>query len=204
MSCLESLELSTISEDEVLGLQSISSPPEFIRILYLKGASREVAKLDSKASTPSQAKDFLVKVERFPTKSPSKSTLSVRAGLSYKVYDRVELHFERGFQKLEVLQLRDLDGLNSLVIDNGAMPLLRELQIGPSTQLKEMPSSIHHLRNLTTLRFVNMLKEFQRDVDPKNGQHYWIVKHIRDVLFSYKFGTRCGIYETHNLRVSPN
>ncbi|KAM1048478.1 hypothetical protein FF1_027622 [Malus domestica] len=185
-----------------LGLKNLKS--EDGRALLRFGASREVAKLDSKASTPSQAKDFLVKVERFPTKSPSKSTLSVRAGLSYKVYDRVELHFERGFQKLEVLQLRDLDGLNSLVIDNGAMPLLRELQIGPSTQLKEMPSSIHHLRNLTTLRFVNMLKEFQRDVDPKNGQHYWIVKHIRDVLFSYKFGTRCGIYETHNLRVSPN
>ncbi|RXI06932.1 hypothetical protein DVH24_026068 [Malus domestica] len=134
MSRLESLELSTISEDEVLDLQSISSPPEFIQILYLK----EVAKLNSKASTPSQAKYFLVKL-----------------GLSYKAYGGVELHFEWGFTKLEVLQLRDLERLNSLVINNGAMPLLRELQIGPSPQPKEMPSSIHHLPNLTTLHLVN-------------------------------------------------
>ncbi|KAM1262480.1 hypothetical protein ACFX13_028269 [Malus domestica] len=114
MSRLESLELSTISEDEVLDLQSISSPPEFIQILYLK-----------------------------------------ELGLSYKAYGGVELHFEWGFTKLEVLKLRDLEGLNSLVINNGAMPLLRELQIGPSPQPKEMPSSIHHLPNLTTLHLVN-------------------------------------------------
>ncbi|CAN6698080.1 unnamed protein product [Malus baccata var. baccata] len=197
-------ELSTISEDEVLGLQSISSPPEFIRILYLKGRLEKLPSWIPKLQHLVKLKIFWSRLRDSPLKALQNLPYRLELGLSYKVYDGVELHFERGFQKLEVLQLRDLDGLNSLVIDNEAMPLLRELEIGPSTQLKEMPSSIHHLRNLTTLHFVNMLNEFQRDVDPKNGQHYWVVKHIRDVLFSYKFGTRCGIYETHNLCVYPN
>ncbi|TQD81082.1 hypothetical protein C1H46_033353 [Malus baccata] len=189
---------------EKVGPKKLENPPEFIRIVYLKGRLEKLPSWIPKLQLLVKLKIFWSRLRDSPLKALQNLPYRLELGLLYKAYDGVELHFERGFQKLEVLQLRDLDGLNSLVIDNGAMPLLRELQIGPSPQLKEMPSSIHHLRNLTTLRFVNMLKEFQCDVDPKNGQHYWIVKHIRDVLFSYKFGTRCGIYETHNLRVSPN
>ncbi|KAM2500194.1 hypothetical protein PS1_042253 [Malus domestica] len=37
MNHLESLDLNAISEDEVLDLESISTPPEFIRSLYLRG-----------------------------------------------------------------------------------------------------------------------------------------------------------------------
>ncbi|KAM2281506.1 hypothetical protein ACFX1S_042098 [Malus domestica] len=76
-------------------------------------------------------------------------------------YDGGQLHFEEeGFQKLRYLGLRDMDGLNSLIIDKGVMPLLQEFHIGPSPQLKEVPSGIHHLRNLRYLGFYGMPKEF--------------------------------------------
>ncbi|CAN6569286.1 unnamed protein product [Malus baccata var. baccata] len=163
-----------------LGLKNLKR--EYGQALW---ASREVAKLDSKASTTCQATNFLVKL-----------------GFSYNAYDGVQLHFEGGFKELRVLKLKHLPRLNSLIIDNGAMPLLRELHIGPSPQLKEVPSGIQHLKNLSSLRFVDMPKEFRQHMDPNNGQHYWIVEHIQDVLFMYKFGPRCGVFETHALRDS--
>ncbi|KAM1820284.1 hypothetical protein ACFX11_001849 [Malus domestica] len=93
-------------------------------------------------------------------------------------------------------------GLNSLIIDDGVMPLLQEFRIGPSPQMNEVPSGIHHLRNLTYLHFYDMPKEFARQMDPKNGQHYWIVEHIQNVRFSYKVGPRWRVYEIHALRDS--
>ncbi|KAM2533259.1 hypothetical protein PS1_001773 [Malus domestica] len=82
------------------------------------------------------------------------------------------------------------------------MPLLQEFHIGPSPQLKEVPSGIHHLRKLRYLVFFDMPKEFERHMDPNNGLQHWIVEHIQDVRFSYKFGPRWGEYETHALRDS--
>ncbi|XP_021803484.1 disease resistance protein RPM1-like, partial [Prunus avium] len=202
MNHLESLEVSTISEDEVLDLQSISTPPQFIRLLYLKGHLEKLPSWISQLQHLVKLRIFWSRLRDSPLKALQNLPNLLELGISYKAYDGAQLHFEGGFQKLKVLQLRDLEGLKSLIIDNGVMPLLKELHIGPSPQLKEVPSSIHHLRNLTTLRFINMPKEFQRDVDPKNGQHFWIVEHVRDVIFSYKFGTKFGIYE--NFFIIPN
>uniref|UniRef100_A0A2N9G186 NB-ARC domain-containing protein n=1 Tax=Fagus sylvatica TaxID=28930 RepID=A0A2N9G186_FAGSY len=73
-----------------------------------------------------------------------------------------QLHFQKGgFPKLKILRLRHLNGLYSLMIDEGASPLLESLVIGPSPQLKEVPSGIQHLRNLKYLAFSNMPKEFE-------------------------------------------
>ncbi|KAM2030748.1 hypothetical protein ACFX1X_042294 [Malus domestica] len=113
-------------------------------------------------------------------------------------YDGVQLHFEEGgFQKLRELKLGEMGGLNSLIIDNGVMPLLQEFHIG-SCPLKEVPSGIHHLRNLRYLVFYDMPKEFAQQMDPNNGPHYWIVKHIQHDGFGYKFGPRYD-HERHLL-----
>ncbi|KAM1183522.1 hypothetical protein ACFX19_001878 [Malus domestica] len=81
------------------------------------------------------------------------------------------------------------------------MSLLQEFHIGPSPQLKEVPSGIQSLRKLRYLAFFDMPKEFERHMDP-NGLKHWIVAHIQDVRFSHKFGPRWGVYETHALRDS--
>ena len=62
---------------------------------------------------------------------------------------------------LALLSLQHLNGLYSLMIDEGASPLLERLVIGPCSQLKEVPSGIQHLRNLKDLRFLDMPKEFE-------------------------------------------
>ncbi|CAN6709721.1 unnamed protein product [Malus baccata var. baccata] len=202
MNHLESLEVSTISEDEVLDLQSISTPPKSIRFLYLKGPLEKLPSWIPKLQQLVKLRIFWSRLTDAPLKALQNLPNLVELGFSYNAYDGVQLHFEGGFKELRVLKLKHSPRLNSLIIDNGAMPLLRELQIGPSPQLKEVPSGIQHLRNLSFLRFVDMPKEFRRHMDPNNGQHYWIVEHIQDVLFSYKLGPRCDVYETHALRDS--
>ncbi|PRQ59898.1 putative P-loop containing nucleoside triphosphate hydrolase, leucine-rich repeat domain, L [Rosa chinensis] len=197
MNHLESLEVCAMGEDEVLDVQSISTPPESIRFLYLKGRLEKLPSWISKLEHLVKLRIFWSRLRDDPLKALQNLPNLLELGLSYKAYDGVQLHFEEGgFQKLKLLKLKHLEGLNSLIIDNGVMPLLQELQLGPSPQLKEVPSGIHHLRDLRTLRFVDMPEAFRRGMD---GQHYWVVEHVTDVLFSYKLGPRCDIYETHTL-----
>lgn len=121
-------------------------------------------------------------------------------GISYKAYHAEKLHFEAGgFQKLKLLKFTKLAGLNSLIIDEGALPLLEELQISSCLQLKEVPSGIRHLRNIKVVRFVDMPNELRLGVDPSTGHHYWKLEHVPTVLFSFKAGPRSGVYDTYTL-----
>ncbi|KAM1368448.1 hypothetical protein PS1_001778 [Malus domestica] len=203
MNHLESLVLTAINEDEVLDLESISTLPKFMRSLYLIGRLDQLPSWISNLQHLVRLVITWSRLRNTPLKALQNLPNLLELFLQTNAYDGVQLHFEEGgFQKLRVLRLREMEGLNSLIIDDGVMPLLQVFDIGPSPQLKEVPSGIHHLRNLRTLVFFGVPKEFARQMDPNNGQHYWIVEHIQDVLFSYKFGPRYGVYESHTLRDS--
>ncbi|TQD76268.1 hypothetical protein C1H46_038216 [Malus baccata] len=199
MNHLESLDLSAISEDEVLDLESISTPPEFIRSLYLRGRLEQLPSWISNLQHLVKLVIFWSRFRDSPLKALQNLPNLLDLRLGQMGYDGGQLHFEEGgFQKLRYLGLRDMEGLNSLIIDKGVMPVLQEFHIGPSPQLKEVPSGIHHLQNLRYLGFYGMPKEFARHMHPNNGLHYWIVKHIQDVRFGYKFGPRYDVYERHS------
>ncbi|KAM2281508.1 hypothetical protein ACFX1S_042100 [Malus domestica] len=209
MNHLESLDLNAISEDEVLDLESISTPPQFIRHLYLKGRLEQLPSWISNLQHLTKLVMLWSRLRDSPLKALQNLPNLLVLCLGRIAYDGVQLHFEEGgFQKLRHLELREMGGLNSLIIDKGVMPILQEFLIGPSPQLKEVPSGIHHLRNLRGLGFFCMPKEFARHMDPNNGLHYWIVEHIQNVRFcyNYDFGfnydPRYGVYETHYLNDS--
>ncbi|GMP78535.1 hypothetical protein CsSME_00034449 [Camellia sinensis var. sinensis] len=110
----------------------------------------------------------------------------------WDAYDGEQLYFEVGrFQKLERLTLVGLKGLNSVKIEEEALPLLEDLTIEPSPHLKEVPSGIHHLTNLKTLHFVDMPEEElidRMEPKPNQGKDYWIVEHIPHVDLCSRFG----------------
>ncbi|KAF3456670.1 hypothetical protein FNV43_RR01324 [Rhamnella rubrinervis] len=90
------------------------------------------------------------------------------------------LFFKQGmFQKLKHLQLKNLDTLNSLVIEEGALPTLELLIISFCLNLKTVPRGIQHLRNLKRLTLPWQLKD---RVQPK-GEDYHIVRHVQQVVF---------------------
>nr|POE57992.1 putative disease resistance rpp8-like protein 4 [Quercus suber] len=69
------------------------------------------------------------------------------------------------------------------MIDEGSLPLLEELRIGPSPQLNEVPSSIHYLKSLKDLIFYEMPNEFVLSLQPDGGLDFGKVKDIPRVNF---------------------
>ncbi|GMN63455.1 hypothetical protein TIFTF001_032533 [Ficus carica] len=182
MTYLQRLCLSLISEDEILDLQSISSPPRFLRFLTLRGPLLNLLHWMSSLHDLWDLNLRFSKLHddplRFLHGLPNLQRLFL-----FQAYDGEELHFkEGGFWKLKVLSLKKLAELKVLKIDRGALPCLEKLEIGAS-QLKEVPSGIRHLHNLKTLRFHHMPTEFLDGMKPDGGQDYWKVMHVSSVTF---------------------
>ena len=186
MRHLQSLSIGSTSEEEVLELQSMSSPPPLLQTLGLFGRLEKlpewIAKLKSIAKIElcwSRLMDDPLKVLQT---LPNLMSLWL-----YDVYGGEQLHIEGGgFQKLKHLGLENLGGLNKLIIDEGALPLLEKLEIGPCPQLKELPSGIHHLKSLKYLQFGGMQTEFILSMQPDEGLNFGKIKHIPTVTFWYR------------------
>ncbi|KAL7176981.1 hypothetical protein ACSBR2_030337 [Camellia fascicularis] len=87
-----------------------------------------------------------------------------------------------------------------MIIKEGALPFLEDLMIGPSSQLKKVPSGIYHLRNLKTLEFVGMPEELIDRMEPKpnQGKDYWIVEHIPRVELWSRIGKHSRNFIAYN------
>ncbi|XP_057971664.1 disease resistance protein RPM1-like [Malania oleifera] len=199
MRQLESLSLQSKSEAEILDLQAIPSPPLTLKRVYLKGPLKKLpnwipklqnlVKLRLSWSRLRDDPNLLVVLQDLP------KLLEFEL---HDAYDEEQLKFGEGsFQKLKVLRLQQLNALQKVIIDEGAMPLLEELTIGPTPELKEVPSGIQHLKNLTNLTFFDMPEELALGLQPGQGRDYYNIQHIPTVLFTYKENNR---YTTYTLR----
>ncbi|KAM3696462.1 hypothetical protein ACJW31_06G040500 [Castanea mollissima] len=156
MSYLQSLRISSTSEEEVLELQSMFSPPSLLQTLTLGGRLEKLPKWIPKLK-------YVVRIVLLWSRliDDSLKVLQALPNLLrlwlYEGYEGEELHFEEGsFKKLKFLRLSSLGGLNRLIIDEGALPFLEKFWIGPSLYLKDVPIGIHHLKSLKTLDFLDM------------------------------------------------
>ncbi|GMP78536.1 hypothetical protein CsSME_00034450 [Camellia sinensis var. sinensis] len=183
MKYLQRLSVRASSDDEILDLQHISSssPPQYLQRLHLVGRLEKlpdwIPKLQNLVGLSLVGSCL---TENDPLKALQVLPNLVRLVL-WDAYDGGQLCFEVGrFQKLKQLTLVGLMGLNSMIIEEGALPLLERLSIVRSPLLKEVPSGIHHLTNLKTLEFVGMSEELIDRMEPKpnQGKDYWIIEHI--------------------------
>ncbi|GFY91963.1 hypothetical protein Acr_08g0003590 [Actinidia rufa] len=198
MNHLESLDVSSLSRDEILDLQHISCAPRYLRRLYLQGRLEKFPVWISTLENLVRVRFYWSRLTEDPLPFLQGLPSLLELGLT-DAYDGEVLHFrEGGFQKLKVLVLLSLNALNSVIIDNGALPLLQQLYIGPTPQLKEVPSGIQHLRKLTNLTFYDMTYEFALTMLPEEGQDYKVVEHIPKVHFLVR--NESGQYHTYYLR----
>ena len=186
MSHLQALTINGTSQEEVLELQMMSSPLPLLQSLGLYGRLEKLPEWIPKHKT-------IVRICLFWSRLMDDPLMVLQALPSLmilRIYDGYigeQLHIEGGgFQKLKWLGLQNLEGFNRLTIDEGALPLLETILIGPCPQLKEVPCSIHHLKCLKYLIFYDMPTEFVLSLQPNEGPDFWKVTHVPSVLFRYK------------------
>ncbi|XP_075670902.1 disease resistance protein RPM1-like [Castanea sativa] len=197
MSHLQSLRIKATSEEEVLELQSMSSPPPLLQTLSLSGRLEKFPEWILKLNSITRIALNWSKLMEDPLKVlqalPNLKRLQLLDG-----YGGEQLHIEGGgFQKLKSLGLYNLGGLNRLIIDEGALPLLEKLVIRECPQLKEVPFGFHHLKSLKNLEFEEMPTELVLSLQPNEGPDFGKVKHIPTVTFWYR--TRGNYYESYKL-----
>ncbi|WJZ90955.1 hypothetical protein VitviT2T_010070 [Vitis vinifera] len=189
MNRLESLSISSLSEEEILDLQHVSYPPSCLTRLKLIGPLEKLPDWISELQNLSIVILYGSNLMNDPVKVlqalPNLQMLQLMRASAVE-----ELCFEAtGFQKLKRLVVLYLVGVKRVKIENGALPLLETLLVGPCPQLEELPPGIRHLTRLTTLEFYNLQEELKLSMIPSRGRNYKIVEHIPNVFF-YGNGTQ--------------
>ena len=189
MNRLESLLISSLSEDEILDLQHVSYPPSCLTRLKLIGPLEKlpdwISELQNLSIVILYGSNLMNDPVQVLQALPSLQLLQLVRASAVE-----ELCFEAtGFQKLKRLVVLNLMGVKRVKIENGALPLLEALSVGPFPQLEELPPGIRHLTRLTTLEFLNLQEELKLSMIPSRGRNYKIVEHIPNVFF-YGNGTQ--------------
>ncbi|CAK7340739.1 unnamed protein product [Dovyalis caffra] len=191
MTHLRSLIVSSIDpRNEILDVQSISSPPLQLPSLRLRGQLEMVPDWISKLHNLAK-----LRLSFSNLTDGSFKILQTLPNLKYLgligAYNGEKIHFEGGgYQKLKFLYLAGLSHLSTMLIDEGALPVLEGLAMGPCPQLKKVPSGFQHLKYLKELSFAGMTKEFTQRL---SQQDHEIVRHVPILRYD-------GIYDPSDER----
>ncbi|KAI5409154.1 hypothetical protein KIW84_054819 [Lathyrus oleraceus] len=141
---------------EKLNVQSICldliSPPTMLRKLSLVGRLKKLPK-----SIPEHQNLVVLRLKRsYLSEDPMQSLKSLQhlliLSLTHKAFEGLSLHFEDGgFEKLKELYVEGLSELRVIIIERGALPSLKKLQLLSLFNLKNLPKGILHLEKLEVL-----------------------------------------------------
>ncbi|CAK8540294.1 unnamed protein product [Lathyrus sativus] len=203
---LRSLSITAINEDEIIDIQNISKPPQYLQQLYLSGrlekfpqwinSLKNLFRVFLKWSRLNE--DPLQYLQNLP---------NLRHLEFLQVYIGETFHFKKnGFPNLKVLGLDDLEGLNSMTIEEGAMQGLKKLVIQRCGSFKIVPLGIEHLTKLKTIEFFDMPDELITALLPNGGKDYWRVQHVPTVYSTYWRDGGWDVYslETFGERVTDS
>ncbi|GMN59090.1 hypothetical protein TIFTF001_028183 [Ficus carica] len=182
MQLLESLFVSSSSENEIIDLESMSSPPKFLRNINLVGRQKKLPEwFTHLQSTLVKLRLQYSMLEDDPLEVLQNMHNLLHLQISNNAYVGEQLCFKDGmFPKLKKLHLIHLSRLRSLITEETALPMLEELWVGPCPEMKDLPSGLQHLKKLKTLVFNLFTLEFIF------FQDFQTVSHVPLVGFIYK------------------
>ncbi|ONK71529.1 uncharacterized protein A4U43_C04F9580 [Asparagus officinalis] len=114
----------------------------------------------------------------------------------YKAYDGQNLCFKAGgFKKLNMLMLGGSTNLDSVIIEEGAMPGLRELCLLRCSGMRLLPTGIEHLKALQEMYLLEMPEEFiekfhRGSSDNEDEDVLQKVKHIHTIKHVFQRDSR--------------
>ncbi|KEH32907.1 disease resistance protein RPM1 isoform X2 [Medicago truncatula] len=199
---LEDLNITTIGEDESINLNFVSSPPQ-LQALHLKAKLDTLPEWIPKLEYLVEIKLALSYLKNDPLQSLKNLPNLLKFGLWDNAYDGEILHFQiGGFLKLKRLNLRRLNRVNSILIDEGTLISLEYLNMDRIPQLKEVPSGIRSLDKLKDINFTEMPSEFVESIDPDKGKDYMIIKHVPLVSIHHSSGPKFYDYAIRTIHSS--
>ncbi|KAJ0986952.1 hypothetical protein J5N97_005308 [Dioscorea zingiberensis] len=177
LSHLQSLSVASMSMDELLDIQSLSSPPPTLQRLYLRGplqtlphwigALKNLVRMRLRWSRLQE--DSVMVLQALPNLVELTLICS---------YDGTILCSQKGgFQKLKIFDLEQLDNLKQVMVE-GAMPNLRKMYIRSCMKLEMVPLGIEGLANLSELHLFDMPELFVERVRSADGIDHHKVKHV--------------------------
>ncbi|XP_057478397.1 disease resistance protein RPM1-like [Actinidia eriantha] len=180
---LRSLLVRAIQEDEIIDLDSLSSPPQRLRTLYLAGHLQRLPRWIPSALNLVRVCLWYSKLrDADPLWSlqdlPNLATLEI-----LHAYVGEELCFKVGaFQNLETVLLAVLKELIWVRMEASSMHRLKNLSFLDCKLMEEVPSGIEHLTNLERLHLSDMPYSLISRLDRNlQGGDYWKISHIPHV-----------------------
>ncbi|KAH7843347.1 hypothetical protein Vadar_015589 [Vaccinium darrowii] len=182
MEHLSTLDVTSTSKDKFLDLDEMKSPPPLQR-LYLKGRLRQFPRWISKLDNLFQID---LKWSRLQN-SPLDALQGLPNLLELDMVDAFtgdELVFEAGrFQKLKILHIQQFEQLDTMVVQQGAMPMLQGLTLRKCAKLEILPLGIHNLTKIEELLLYDMPVGFTNRLQKTHEDHE-MVRHIHFIQSS--------------------
>lgn len=186
MKRLLTLGVIAINEDEPLPLEALSSPPPHLQKLLLCGHLEKVPSWFSSLTNLAYLYLFWSRLQEETLSSLQALPNLVLLQLA-KAYDGTKLCFYAGwFPALKKLRLCDMAQLNSLMIEDGALPCIQQLSLFRCRELKMVPMGIEYLGTLQELYLEEMSGEFIERLREDKCRDRMRVKHIPIIEHSYK------------------
>ncbi|XP_058722137.1 disease resistance protein RPM1-like [Vicia villosa] len=205
MKHLESLNITARAEEEILDLDSISTPPK-LKVLNLKGRLTNMPDWIPNLKYLVKLRLGLSNFKDDPLDSLKNLPNLLRLNLWDDAFAGDNLHFQvGGFHKLKELDLTRLNNLTSITIENGALRSLQHFRFNNNPQLKLVPQDLQYLENLQFLGFADMPSELVASIDPRiGGEFHRIIRHIPLVLIRQKKGSKFHDYELYPIPTINN
>ncbi|OMP09589.1 Disease resistance protein [Corchorus olitorius] len=180
MQKLLSLEVNSTHQDDYLELDEMANCPQFLQRLSLKGRLVKLPRWIS--SLDSLVRIYLrwskLSVEPLTALEALPNLLELEMVDSY-MGEKLEFK-ANSFMKLKILHLEDLGSLNTVIVEQTAMPKLEKLTICKCKNLEMPPLGIHSLTELEELLLYDMNESFLSCLR-KDHEDRWMVDHINTI-----------------------
>lgn len=168
MQLLTKLNLRASSENEVLQLEALASPPALQKLVLegrLAEGTLESPFFSTCASTLTKLRLIWCQLTENPIPPLSKLS-NLTALYLQRVYNGKQLSFRAGwFPNLKMIVIQDLLQVDQIQIENGALLSLELLALDGLKQLRDVPNGVEFLSSIREAHFSGLHPDFQGNLE---------------------------------------